>query len=79
VLILGTPCFKGINQCAALAKNIIGFFSPFDIHYVSQQQQKKNSKYIKKIVQMFLGCSHGMVYTFCVKIGSTYNIKSSNT
>jgi len=53
VLILGTPCFKGINQCVALAKNIIGFFSPFDIHYVSQQQQKKYSKYIKKIVQMF--------------------------
>jgi hypothetical protein len=26
-----------------------------------------------------LGCFHGMVYTFCVKIGNTYNIKCSNT
>jgi hypothetical protein len=27
VLILGTPFFKGINQCVALPENIIGFFS----------------------------------------------------
>jgi hypothetical protein len=31
---------------------------------------KKNmySKYNKKIVQMFLGCFHSMVYPFCVKL-----------